>query len=222
MALRGNSILNLAVWLIFAVAPVCSSRAGHGAADQRPSTYRMVQATIFLNVNMTPEIAKRRVLAAIQVAQSDPTLRGRYRQAVAFGTGLFPGDDELRAFEPAVDSEGKLSALAHWLTLPAEARRHDLWISPDVDFYWKSDHIFKGQPADFSAQFILHFAERGARETTVEVVQFRSRVRLGKKFDLLGRTGPGRYWDIRPVAPSPRANEAMLAFLSRALDTPRE
>ena len=222
MAHRGNGSLTLAVWLIFTAAPLCSSAIDFGAADEGAAARRVAQATTFLNVKITPEGAKRRVLAAVQAAQGDPALRGRYRQAVAFGTGLFPSDDELKAFELPEKGEGRPSALAHWLTLPAEARRFDLWLSPDVDFYWRSDHIYKGRPADFSAQFIGHFGDRGAGGTTVEVVQFRSRVRLGKKFDLLGRTGPGRYWDVRPVAPSPRANEELLAFLFRALDTPRE
>lgn len=93
------------------------------------------------------------------------------------------------------------------------ARSHDVLIVPDV--------LISGTPmADpYSCQFIVH-VETGAGGSRLSLVQARPIIYAGKRFDLLGRTGPGRYMDLGPAAPSPQAVAELRAFLAAALLQP--
>lgn len=157
-----------------------------------------------LDVALPPPQAQQAVLQAVRVIAPEREERRRYRLAVAFGAPLFPQDADFAAAGP--DGSG----LANWLALPPTARRHDVLIVPDVDYFWDAD----GRP--YSCQFIVH-VETGAGGSRLSLVQAHPIIYAGKRFDLLGRTGPGRYMDLRPAAPSPHAVAELRAFLAAAL-----
>ncbi|WP_038492033.1 hypothetical protein [Janthinobacterium agaricidamnosum] len=133
-------------------------------------------------------------------SNSDPDSRRRYRLVVPFGTPLFPPDTDFT--EPA---------LAAWRQLPPVQRQFDLLLAPDVDYYWKAGNT------DFTCQFIIHLHRHTPSSVSLQLFQTQTKIRLGKKFDLLGRTGPGWYWDIRPAPPSAQASADLLAFIRAAL-----
>lgn len=169
---------------------------------------------------LPPPQTQQAILQALK-AIHDPDLRQRYRSAYPFGSPLFPRDDDLRAFGD--QANGRVSpALEHWLALPPAQRAYDLWISPNVDYYWASDYSRDGEPVEFSAEFLVHLRAVAEAKTEVTVLQIHSKTRMGKKFDLLGRAGPGFYWDIRPVEASPRASADLLNLLARTLAKQRQ
>ncbi|MBA5637777.1 hypothetical protein H3H37_12005 [Duganella sp. LX20W] len=157
-------------------------------------------------VAQAPAQVQQLVLRTLQQLAPGGEARRRYHLALPFGAPLFPPDADL-ALSPTPD-------LARWLQLPADARRHDVLIVPDADYYWDAG----GAP--FSCQFIVHLQAQGAGRTRLTVLQVQPTERHGKKLDLLGRTGPGFYLDIRPAAPAPKASADLLALLAAALAHP--
>ncbi|MET3130665.1 hypothetical protein AAKU55_000923 [Oxalobacteraceae bacterium GrIS 1.11] len=133
--------------------------------------------------------------------------RRRYRMALPFGAPLFPSDADL-----AVPPEAP--GLALWRQLPPAERRHDVLIVPDADYYWPAEG------RQFSCQFIVHLRSLGAGKVSLEPLQVRPTILLGKKWDLLGRTGPGFYLNIQAAPPSAQANAELLGFLAAALSKP--
>ncbi len=153
--------------------------------------------------SLTVALPAQQVQAALLRAfasDSDPDSRRRYRLVVPFGTPLFPPDTDFTE-----------AALAAWRQLPPAQRQFDLLLTPDVDYYWKAGNT------DFTCQFIIHLHRKTPASVSLQLFQTQTKIRLGKKFDLLGRTGPGRYWDIRPAPPSPQASADLLAFIRTAL-----
>lgn len=180
--------------LVCASLPVLPVRPAWGA---RPDEIVTAQS---------PGQVQQLLLRALQHLAPGSEARRRYHLALPFGAPLFPPDADL-ALSPTPE-------LTHWLRLPAEARRHDLLIVPDADYYWDAGGIA------FSCQFIVHLQAQGAGRTRLTVLQVQPTERHGRKFDLLGRTGPGFYLDIRPAAPAPQASADLLALLDAALAQP--
>lgn len=163
-----------------------------------------------LTVPLAPRQAQQAILRAVQHIPAQQEAHRRYRMALPFGAPLFPPDADL-ALAPSGD------ALAAWLRLPAEQRRHDVLIAPDVDYYWNAEG------RRFSCQFIVHVqaaADGGGGHSQLAVLQLRPTVYAGKSFKLLGRTGPGAYLDLRPAAPSAQSAAELRAFLAAALAQP--
>lgn len=156
-----------------------------------------------LAVAMPPAAVQQALMATIGHLPHAHPRRRRYRLAVPFDTPLFPPDDMLR------DAPG--GELEAWLALPRSQRRHDVLLLPDEDYYWPD-----GGAGEYSAQFLVHLAAHAAG-TALAIVQVHARRRHGKAFRLLGRTGPGFYWDIRPSAPSPSAAAALADDLAQWL-----
>ncbi|WP_082219525.1 hypothetical protein [Massilia sp. NR 4-1] len=156
-----------------------------------------------------PAAAQAAVLRAIAELPPHSPQRRRYRLAVAYGAPLFPADADLmpQPGEPANED------ITSWLRLPAARRAHDVLIAPDADYFWQQDG------AEYSAQFIVHLEQRGMG-SVLSVAQAHPTVRYGRKFHLLGRTGPGYYQDIRSIAPSSQAGADLQAFLAAALKPP--
>lgn len=164
-------------------------------------------ATTVMDVALPPTQVQQVVLQAVRVIAPQREERRRYRLAVPFGSPLFPPDHDLAASAPAG------SALADWLALPASSRHHDVLIVPDVDYFWNADG------RRYSCQFIVH-VETAAGGSSLSLVQVRPIIYAGKRFELLGRTGPGRYMDLRPASPSPQAGAELRAFLATAISPP--
>jgi hypothetical protein len=192
------------------------ARGALGGADVTlaPKADRVARHSFVCNAPV--EQAQRAMLAALKSIDPGSPLARRYRSVEVFGSPLFPPDDDVRQFDartPPV-SRGALD-VRQWLGLPAPKRATDLWIRPDDDHYWTSDYVRGREPVPFSAEYVVHLAAQpGAAATRVDVVQLRPRVNLGKRFDLLGRAGPGWYQDIRAVEPSPLATSELTEFLA--------
>lgn len=152
-----------------------------------------------LHVALAPERVSAAILAGVASLPSGDPLARRYRQAYGYAHPLFPPDAELRG-------ETAVPALSAWLALPPAQRRHDVVILPATDYYWRQDGT------DYRATFIVHVAP-AAGGSDIAIVQYGARTLHGKAFRLLGRTGPGRYLDIRPAAPSPAAAAELAAWL---------
>ncbi len=160
-----------------------------------------------------PDAVQQALLATITRLPDSHPRRRRYRLAVAFGTPLFPPDHLLRE----APGQPYDTALDRWLALPPIQRRHDVVLLPDEDYYWRDAQAGDG----YAAHFLVHLAAMqgtaGAPGTTLDIIQLHARRRHGKTLRLLGRAGPGLYWDIRPVAPSPAATAALAADLAQWL-----
>ncbi len=155
--------------------------------------------------------ARSAVLAGLQHLPSTDEQR-RYRLVLIFGMPLFLSDADI-----AVDAtpRGSLGELTGWLNLPAASRMQDLLVTPDIDYFWPADYYLGRQRIGFTTSFILHFGRGKQGGTVIDILQINGFVRLGKRFDLLGRTGPKYYWDDRPAAPSPQAARDLQAVLGR-------
>lgn len=153
-----------------------------------------------------PAAAQAAILRAIADLPSQAPQRQRYRLAIARGAALFPADADL-APQPGEQANPGLAA---WLLLPAARRGHDVLITPDADYFWPQDGV------EYSALFIAHLEARGTG-SALSIAQAHPKARHGRKFHLLGRTGPGLYQEIRPTAPSSRASAELASFLAAAL-----
>jgi hypothetical protein len=161
------------------------------------------------------------LLAAVAQLPPAHPRRRRYRLAVPFDTPLFPPDHLLRE-APGQPYDAGLDA---WLALPRSQRRQDVLLLPDEDYYWRDPGAGDGDgdgDGEYRAQFIVHVAPAGATATLLSIVQVHARRRHGKAFDLLGRTGPGWYWDIRPAPPSPASAATLAADLALWLGARRQ
>ncbi|MQA40130.1 hypothetical protein [Rugamonas aquatica] len=160
-----------------------------------------------LTVRMTAPQAQQALLQAVQRIPAQREEHRRYRMALPFGSPLFPPDDDL-ALPPSNP------ALAAWLALPADRRRHDVLIAPDVDYYWNAEG------RQYACQFLVHMQALEGGWTQLALLQVRPSSYAGKSFKLLGRTGPGYYRDVQPAAPSLQSAAELRAFLATALDQP--
>lgn len=156
-----------------------------------------------LTIALPPPEAQQAILRAVRQIAPQMEEHRRYRMALPFGAPLFPPDADL-ALPPATP------ALSGWTALPAAQRRHDVLITPDVDYYWKAEG------RQFSCQFVIHLEADGAG-SRLSLLQVRPTEYAGKQFELLGRTGPGRYVKLLPTAPSAQADAELRAFLTSAL-----
>jgi hypothetical protein len=157
------------------------------------------------------------LLAAVAQLPPAHPRRRRYRLAVPFAAPLFPPDHLLRE-APGLPYDAGLDT---WLALPRSQRRLDVLLMPDEDYYWRDPGAGNGA-SNYTAQFIVHVAPAGATATLLSIVQVHARRRHGKAFDLLGRTGPGWYWDIRPAPASPASAATLAADLALWLGATRQ
>jgi hypothetical protein len=165
-------------------------------------------ATQPLTATMPPPQAQQAILRALRQLAPQREEHRRYRLALPFGAPLFPADSDFAA------QPGATPALAAWLALPAAQRRHDVLITPDVDYYWNAEG------RRYSCQFIIHIQAGDGAGSQLSLLQVRPTINTGKRFDLLGRTGPGRYLDLRPATPSAQTEAELRAFLAATLTAP--
>lgn len=156
-----------------------------------------------LQLALTPARAQQAIKQAVAQLPPQREEHRRYRMALSFGSPLFPPDSDLAT--PPVSA-----ALAAWLSRPASQRQHDVLITPDIDYYWNAEG------RQYSCQFLLHIEARGTG-AQLTVLQLQSTEYAGKHFQLLGRTGPGRYVTLLPAAPSAQSEAELRAFLATAL-----
>jgi len=133
----------------------------------------------------------------------------KYRDAhlAASDDPVFPDPQQLRL------AAGDDPALAAYAALDDRQRRRDFYVFDLSDTYWTSEYVWRGRPARFKTDFIVHVADADAGGTLVEVLEYRPRVSLGEHFDLTGHHGPGFYDDVRFVAPTTRDREELLEMV---------
>ncbi|MBY0241176.1 MAG: hypothetical protein K2X55_17860 [Burkholderiaceae bacterium] len=168
-----------------------------------------------LRLALAPADAQQALLAAVAQLPATHPRRRRYRLAIPFGAPLFPPDYLLQA-APGQQADAGLDT---WLALPPNQRRHDVLLLPDEDYYWREPGDTDGE---YSAQSIVHLAADREAGTALSIVQAHARRRRGKSFHLLGRTGPGRYWNITPTTPSSAAAATLAADLAQWLPAMRQ
>ncbi len=143
-------------------------------------------------------------------AQARLRAGARWREAhlVPAGAPEFPDDAQLRL---AAEED---PALAEYAALPAGARRSDAYVFDLSDNYQETrEYLWRGAPARFKSDYLVHLAPAEAGGAQVEALQFRPRVHLGERFMLLGHHGPGRYDDVRFVGPTVGEREELLRLL---------
>lgn len=161
-----------------------------------------------LSVAQAPGQVQQQILQAVQQQSPQAPDFRRYRMALPYGSPLFPTDaDWLR---PPIDA-----ALRAWLALPVAQRRHDVLLTPDVDYYWPAEG------RQYTCQFLIHITALGPQQSQLNILQLRPQQFAGTTFKLLGRTGPGYYLDLRPTPPSASSAAALQEFLRAALRPPR-
>lgn len=161
-----------------------------------------------LTLRLAPQQAQQAILQAVQRIPPQREEHRRYRMALPYGAPLFPPDADL-ALPPAS------AALTAWLRLPAEQRRNDVLIAPDVDYYWNAEGRL------YACQFIVHVRPADGGQSQLTLLQVRPTVYAGKSFKLLGRTGPGAYLNVLPTTPSAQSAAELRAFLAAALAQPQ-
>lgn len=186
------------------ISPACAAGAPDVELRGHPAPTRLV-------LPMPIEPARTAVKTLLQEL-TDSNERRRYRLVFNFGDPLFPPATDIAE---NAQQRGALGEIVGWLQLPTTAKSRDLLITPDVDYFWPVDYYAGSQRVGFSTAFILHFAQSGPTSSTIDILQINSFVRLGKHFDLLGRTGPKFYWDDRAAAPSPQAARDLATLLAR-------
>src|SRR6266849_985981 len=74
-------------------------------------------------------------------------------------------------------------ALQRYLQLSPESRRDDFYLSPQTDFYWpSSEYTYRGNPAQFMCNFIIHLEDTGNSTTKLEVIEASPDVKIGIRF----------------------------------------
>jgi hypothetical protein len=99
--------------------------------------------------------------------------------------------------------------------LAAGDRLNDLVLREATgDRYWLSEYEAKGRPVPFHCGLIIHFVERSAGLTEVQVLEVVPTVWVGKHW-AMSREGPGlgKYHDIRFVEPTVSDRVAVLDLI---------
>jgi hypothetical protein len=123
-----------------------------------------------------------------------------------------PDDDQLAA--GAVDDP----AMARYLGLPPERRAGDLFLYHPLDVFWPSEDSVDGQPVDFTCHFILHLESVGPGLTSIEVLQYQSMVRLGKRLTWSAHgIGPAYAARLLQVPPTAVDRQQLLARIEAAV-----
>src|SRR6185295_13492622 len=98
-----------------------------------------------------------------------------YPGSPAPGHVSIPPDVDLRA------GAREDPAMERYLALGPEKRQNDFFLYHALDVYWLSEYRSDGVAVDFSSDFIFHLESLGPRRTRLEILEYRPRVRLGKK-----------------------------------------
>jgi hypothetical protein len=178
-----------------------------GPLERRGPTENHVEAAMAQPVDQVHDALAARLPEALR---RHPNLRLLVLAPVA--DGLLPDDVQLLA--AAADNP----ALGAYAAADAAERRRDFFLSDLSDEYRPSEYFWRGRPAPFQTDFIVRLQPAAAGGTRLEIVEYRPRVRLGKRFDLRGHHGPGFYCDIRFVAPTVRDRRELLALVVGLLD----
>lgn len=135
--------------------------------------------------------------------EQQPQLDMKFR----FTEGGFGGDAPLSLGYHAKTAD---PALRRWISLPGEARKHDLWLGSRFSRYgWRDTPGWKvpGYQTPYYSDYILHLEAVDARRTRLEVIGLGARVRDGKEWSMTAQDGlpalPHRINAWKDVPPDP-------------------
>src|SRR5712692_4129103 len=111
-------------------------------------------------------------------------------------------------------------ALQRYSQLSPESRRDDFYLLPLTDFYWpSSEYTYRGKPAQFTCDFVIHLEDAGNSTTELEVIETSPVVKIGERFGWSAHTGlfPQFFYDIRQVAPTTEDRQELLEALEQTI-----
>lgn len=109
-------------------------------------------------------------------------------------------------------------AMDRYLALDPSRRADDLYLYQPVARRWTSEYRTRGEPVEFSCQFVLHLEPVGEDRTRIEVIEFQPQVWAGKKWAFTAHgVGFGKVSDIRRVPPTTRDRVKLLERITAAL-----
>lgn len=152
--------------------------------------------------NMRAQRAIRRDSLSSEESWSDPVGRsaGSAREVLEGrnGDGSYKNSEEYRV----------APELMRYFDLPPEQRKYD-WMLLGDDTRWDSEYYYRGAPAPFSSNFIVHLNCEDPTATTVETFEDGANICVGEWFGLHGSYGHllpnfslGFHPDCRLVAPT--------------------
>jgi hypothetical protein len=112
-------------------------------------------------------------------------------------------------------------ALRKYAALDPGLRKYDVYLyEPTETNYWPSEYYYRGKPAEFATGFIIHLEADGPATTKIEVFEYRPRIRVGSYFGWSAHTGPvpGKFADVRWVAPTTKDRAELLTILTNTLE----
>ena len=145
------------------------------------------------------------------------TLKGKFANfwLSDFHESISPDDDyQLRA------NSSDNPALQRYSQLSPESRRDDFYLFARSDPYWpSSEYTYRGKPAQFTYNFIIHLEDTGNSTTKLEVIEAWPYVKMGKRFGWSAHTGPFPQFfdDIRQVPPTTEDRQELLEALEQAI-----
>jgi hypothetical protein len=129
---------------------------------------------------------------------------------------LFPPDEEI-LLDRGVDS-----FVERYVRIPSVLRSRDLYLyEPSGDFYWDSEYFYKGQPAKFRCNFLIHLEAAKDSGTKVEIFEYQPTIWAGEYVGLSAHAiFPTTLHDIRPVQPTTIERNEILRMVQQASVSP--
>lgn len=137
-------------------------------------------------------------------ARNAPRMPYRNMQPVRGVEQMFPSTFQLES-----------AGLAAYARIPESDRKNDVYLFSPLDNYWPSVDYVNHVRIPFTCGFLIHVSpSKGGSQ--IEVYEYQPIVVAGKTWTL-GHSGPGRYLDIRQVAPTVDDRNALLKEIRRLL-----
>ncbi len=109
------------------------------------------------------------------------------------GDNLFPSDDIIKQ---CCLSD---TAIQEYVAIDEKLRGEDYYLHNALDTSWPSEYYYNGKQTMFSCNFIIHLQAIGDSKTKIRLVEVFPKILAGSKFYILGRAGPGFYFETQMV-----------------------
>ena len=140
------------------------------------------------------QVLSGRISRFFETKSQKPKPFERFKLA-KYGEEFFPQDFQIQHYNDPI--------LKTYLSIEPASKRNDLYLydfsdADDPDSYWLSEYYYRGAPARFRCNFIIHLETKSNDSTRIEIFEYAPRVWLGNRFSM-GPHGPGMHLDIRDV-----------------------
>lgn len=158
------------------------------------------------------QVLSRRISRFFETKSQKPKPFERFKLA-KYGEEFFPQDFQIQHYNDPI--------LKTYLGIEQSAKQNDLYLydfsdADDSDSYWLSEYYYRGAPAKFRCNFIIHLEPKGNDSTRIEIFEYAPTVWLGKKFSMSGPHGPGMHLDIRDVESTTKDRIELLKLIKEA------